>query len=252
MAHQKLKEIYAEKGERAKAVEECVIMSKIFRRQGDMDQAEDLLSEARQIDPNHPALEKAYKEMPATTSSTDVLSEIERLAQSLRANVQPKPKKAEKRTETPPPPKRIKTPVPPPPPEPAIQADEINIDFEEQFIQEPVHEQTPDSVLEPEKFDEVDFYIDQGLHSEAYRLLNQMNEKYPDDAGITGRLRKLKDKGVVAPVEAVSKQISDEKPVEKKAESIPSKVEAPVASLFISEREQEEIDEELLEDEIAE
>ncbi len=252
VAHQKLKEIYVEKGERAKAVEECVIMSKIFRRLGDMDQAEDLLSEARQIDPNHPALEKAFKEMPATSSSTDVLSEIERLAQSLRANVQPKPKKAEKRAETPPPPKRIKTPVPPPPPEPAIQADEINIDFEEQFIQEPVHEETPVSVLEPEKFDEVDFYIDQGLHSEAYRLLNQMNEKYPDDAGITGRLRRLKDKGVVTPFEPVSKQISEEKLLEMKAEPMPSKVEAPVASLFISETEQEEIDEELLEDEIAE
>ena len=254
VAHQKLKEIYAEKGERAKAVEECVIMSKIFRRQGDMDQAEDLLSEARQIDPNHPSLEKAYKEMPATSSSTDVLSEIERLAQSLKARVQPKPKKAEKRVETPEPPKRIKTPAPPPPPppEPEIQAEEINIDFEEQFIQEPVQEQTPVSVLEPEKFDEVDFYIDQGLHSEAYRLLNQMNEKYPDDAGITGRLRKLKDKDIAAPVEAVSKQTKDEKPVEKKAEPMPSKVEAPAPSLFISESEQEEIDEELLEEDIAE
>lgn len=254
VAHQKLKEIYVEKGERAKAVEECVLMSKIFRRQGDMDQAEDLLSEARQIDPNHPSLEKAFKEMPATSSSTDVLSEIERLAQSLKAKVQPKPKKAEKRVEIPAPPKRIKTPAPPPPPppEPVIQAEEINIDFEEQFIQEPVHEQTPVSVLEPEKFDEVDFYIDQGLHSEAYRLLNQMNEKYPDDAGITGRLRKLKDKDIAAPVEAVSKQTKDEKPVEKKAEPMPSKVEAPIASLFISESEQEEIDEELLEEDIAE
>ncbi|MCI0615755.1 hypothetical protein L0244_22450, partial [bacterium] len=254
VAHQKLKEIYAEKGERAKAVEECVIMSKIFRRQGDMDQAEDLLSEARQIDPNHPSLEKAFKEMPATSSSTDVLSEIERLAQSLKARVQPKPKKAEKRVETPEPPKRIKTPAPPPPPppEPEIQAEEINIDFEEQFIQEPVQEQTPVSVLGPEKFDEVDFYIDQGLHSEAYRLLNQMNEKYPDDAGITGRLRKLKDKDIAAPVEAVSKQKKEEKPVEKKAEPMPSKVEAPVPSLFISESEQEEIDEELLEEDIAE
>ena len=69
-----------------------------------MDQAEDLLSEARQIDPNHPSLEKAFKEMPATTSSTDVLSEIERLAQSLKANVHPKPKKAKAKVEAPAPP----------------------------------------------------------------------------------------------------------------------------------------------------
>jgi len=249
-AHQKLKEIYVEKGERAKAVEECVIMSKIFRRQGDMDQAEDLLSEARQIDPNHPSLEKAFKEMPATTSSTDVLSEIERLAQSLRANIQPKPKKAEKRVETPAPPRmktpappRIKTPAPappPPPPEPLMQADEINIDFEEEVIPD----KTSVSVLEPEKFDEVDFYMDQGLNAEASRLLNQMIEKYPDDAGVTARLRKLKDKGVEA--------VEDEKPVEKKAEVKPEKLEAPVPSLFISQSEQDEIDEELLEEDLAE
>jgi tetratricopeptide (TPR) repeat protein len=264
VAHQKLKEIYVEKGERAKAVEECVIMSKIFRRQGDMDQAEDLLSEARQIDPNHPSLEKAFKEMPATTSSTDVLSEIERLAQSLRANVQPKPKKAEKRIETPPPPRmktpappprmktpapppRMKTPAPPPPPpELLMQADEINIDFEQEMIPE----KTPVSVLEPEKFDEVDFYIDQGLNAEASRLLNQMSEKYPDDAGVTARLRKLKDKGIE--VEAVAKLVKDEKQAEKKAEAKPAIVEAPAPSLFISQSEQDEIDEELLEEDLAE
>lgn len=254
VARQKLKEIYVEKGERGKAVEECVIMSKIFRRQGDMDQAEDLLSEARQIDPNHPSLEKAFKEMPATTSSTDVLSEIERLAQSLRANVQAKPKKAEKRIETSPAPRiktpapRIKTPAPPPPPpEPLMQADEINIDFEQEMIAE----KTPVSVLEPEKFDEVDFYMDQGLNAEASRLLNQMSEKYPDDAGVTARLRKLKDRGVEV-VEAVSKPIKEEKPAEKKAEAEPAKVEAPVPSLFISQSEQDEIDEELLEEDLAE
>src|SRR5262249_52357527 len=64
VAHQKLKEIYLEKGERDKAVEECVVMSRVFRKRGDLDQAEDLLSEARQINPNHPALDKAFKEIP--------------------------------------------------------------------------------------------------------------------------------------------------------------------------------------------
>jgi pilus assembly protein FimV len=240
VAHQKLKEVYLDKGERDKAVEECVAMSKIFRRQGDLDQAEDLLSEARQIDPNHPSLEKAFKEMPATTSSSDVLSEIERLAQSLRAKVSPKPKKAEKRIQTPAP--------PPPPPEPVIQAEEINIDFEEQIIPEEVHEAAPLSVLEPEKFDEVDFYIDQGLHAEAYRLLNQMQEKYPEDAGIVARMWKLKEKGA-EPVEALSKQKKDEKPVEKKAEAKPVKVEAPSPSLFVSES---EVEEELLAEDVVE
>ena len=65
VVHQKLKEIYLEKGDRDRAVEECVVMSRIFRKQGDLDQAEDLLSEAQQINPNHPSLDRAYKEMPA-------------------------------------------------------------------------------------------------------------------------------------------------------------------------------------------
>jgi tetratricopeptide (TPR) repeat protein len=63
---QKLKEIYLEKGERDRAVEECIQMSKIFRKQGDLDQAEDLLSEARQINPNHAGLERAFKDLTAT------------------------------------------------------------------------------------------------------------------------------------------------------------------------------------------
>ena len=62
---QKLKEIYLEKGERDRAVEECIQMSKIFRKQGDLDQAEDLLSEARQINPNHVGLERAFKDLTA-------------------------------------------------------------------------------------------------------------------------------------------------------------------------------------------
>ncbi|HSP07919.1 MAG TPA: tetratricopeptide repeat protein, partial [Acidobacteriota bacterium] len=68
VAHQKLKEIYLEKGDRDRAVEECVLMSRMFRKQGDLDQAEDLLSEARQINPNHPSLDRAYKEMPAAVA----------------------------------------------------------------------------------------------------------------------------------------------------------------------------------------
>ncbi|HSE39345.1 MAG TPA: tetratricopeptide repeat protein, partial [Acidobacteriota bacterium] len=223
VAHQKLKEIYLEKGERGKAVEECVTMSKIFRKQSDMDQAEDLLSEARQIDPNHPSLEKAFKEMPATTSSTDVLSEIERLAQSLR-KIPSKSKPAAKAKEKVPAPKpkrepvielkpeikiepkielpqsKIKTapmsaPAPEPEPEPEIQIEEIS--------NEPIHnalyEKTPIGILDPEKFDEVDFYIDQGLLDEAARLLSQMKNKHPNDAGILTRIWKLKERGIPVP-----------------------------------------------------
>jgi|GEM_PF-1455737 len=67
---QKLKEIYLEKGERDRAVDECIQMSRIFRRQGDLDQAEYLLSEARQINPNHSGLERAFKDLAAKSGAT--------------------------------------------------------------------------------------------------------------------------------------------------------------------------------------
>ena len=72
-ARQKLKDLFLEKGERDKAVVECVAMSRIFRNQGDLDQAEDLLSEARQIQPNHPILESAYEEAPSFVQAAEVV-----------------------------------------------------------------------------------------------------------------------------------------------------------------------------------
>jgi tetratricopeptide (TPR) repeat protein len=238
VAHQKLKEIYLEKGERGKAVEECVLMSKMFRKQGDMDQAEDLLSEARQIDPNHPSLEKAFKEMPATISSTDVLSEIERLAQSLK-KIPAKPKAAKK------------APAPKPAPEPEIVLkEEPKIEIQEPHLQiqepeilpqqpeigthraeiqpisepeiqieelsdnvpiipEALFEKTPVSQLDAEKFDEVDFYIDQGLLDEAARVLAEMRQNFPNETGILSRLWKLKEKGIVVP-EKVEEEVKEE------------------------------------------
>ena len=84
VAHQKLKEIFLEKGDRDKAVEECIAMSRIFRTQGDLDQAEDLLSEARQIQPNHPALETAYEELPPVIKAEPAAKKAEEV------EVQPK------------------------------------------------------------------------------------------------------------------------------------------------------------------
>ena len=277
VAHQKLKEIYIEKGERSKAVEECVIMSKILRKKGDMDQAEDLLSEARQIDPNHPSLEKAFKEMPATSSATDVLSEIERLAQSLK-KMPSKAKQAKPKVKAPPPPpepepeiaiepepegepeiaieaESIKepeieiepelvnepeivsepeiinepevvpepeltiepeiqiqsetVPVPEPVSEPEIQIEELSIEVEESVSPEVLFEKTPTGILDREKFDEVDFYVDQGLFDEAARLLAQMNQQFPNEAGIMSRIWKLKEKGIDVP-DKVDEEVKEE------------------------------------------
>lgn len=177
LAHQKLKEIYIEKGERDRAVEECVAMSRIFRKQGDQDQAEDLLSEARQINPNHPGLDLAFKEAPS--GATDVFGEIEKLAQSMKT------RPASKAQPKPPPPKA----APPPPPAPV---EEIEIEIEEPAAVEAAG-------LGAEAFEEIDFYIGQGLNSEAKKLLHSMREQHGDDPGILTRLARLGERVAAAP-----------------------------------------------------
>lgn len=231
LVHQKLKEIYLEKGDRDRAVEECVVMSRIFRKQGDLDQAEDLLSEARQINPNHPSLDRAYKEMPAAVpvggavqeaepaarergshishpakpaqpeipkappviqkpvapsitssgslgSHKDLMGEIEKLAMEVKSR--PAAKTAHPKSQAPPSP----APVPEPPSVPEIIPHEVDIELES-----PVGEPVPESVgVPPQQFEEVDFYISQGLMSEAHRLLESLNDKYPDDPGVLQRM----------------------------------------------------------------
>jgi tetratricopeptide (TPR) repeat protein len=189
IAHQKLKEIYLEKGERDHAVEECITMSRIFRKQGDLDQAEDLLSEARQINPNHPSLDRAFKEIPSTAGTTDVLGEIEKLAQSLRS------KSGSFRAAKPQPPPS--PPPQPPKPEPVMpEEEEIEIDVEVPV--EELEEKTPVSALSPEKFEEIDFYMHQGLNADALRLLDTLKEKHPDDAGVISRLWKISEQTIRA------------------------------------------------------
>src|SRR5262249_50797628 len=137
VALQKLKEIYIEKGERDRAVEECVTMSRIFRQLGDLDQAEDLLSEARQINPNHPSLDQAFRELPsASPVPSDALSEIEKLAQSVKGKPSAKAQPAATRSEP------VKPPVAVAPPD----EEEIEIEIEEA---EPAPEPPPLSPIPP-------------------------------------------------------------------------------------------------------
>jgi tetratricopeptide (TPR) repeat protein len=201
LAHQKLKEIYLEKGERDKAVEECVAMSRIFRKQGNQDQAEDLLSEARQINPNHPVLDVAYKEVPA--ASTDVFGEIEKLAQSMKTRpgprTQPKPAPPQKA-------------APPPPP-----VEEVEIEIEEPA-------EALDAGLPAEAFEEIDFYIGQGLSSEAKKMLHSMRQQHGDDPGILTRLARLGERVAAAPKPPA--------PVIEKKEPVPEPVEEEISINF--------------------
>ena len=219
---QKLKEIYLEKGERDKAVEECVHMSRIFRKYGDSDQAEDLLSEARQINPNHPALEKAFKEFPSPAKAADVMGEIEKLAQSIKT------KSGSFRIQRP----SVKPPAPTPPsssvPIPSDFGMEIELEKPERVRIEPpapLVEHLPEST-----FEEIDFYSGQGLITEARDLLNLLKERHPDDPVVLSRLARLEGEVLPKAVEYMQEEAPEPVFVEEEVsislgEEIPISVE---------------------------
>ncbi len=52
-AHKKLKDIYKIEGNTSKAVEECIVISRLHHEKGDIKKAEDVLKEALELDPNN-------------------------------------------------------------------------------------------------------------------------------------------------------------------------------------------------------
>lgn len=261
-AHQKLKEIFLEKGERDRAVEQCIQMSGIFRTQGDLDQAEDLLSEARQINPNHSGLNRAFKELASTStnvaepaaqqapaavtppaSAPEPESPVARTVQpatkqpvktkkspqvtveipglkSLETKVSPKPKtaataqtgktadataakaraalteleKLAQQIKTQSSAFKIKTAAPPAqksvPPLPPTQSAPPGEVFEiEVEIEEP--QAPPPAILPESEFEEIDFFIDQGLITDAKNALIDLEKRHPADPAVIRRLERI-------------------------------------------------------------
>lgn len=82
-AHQKLIGIYRELDKKDKLVRQIIKLAKVFKDQGDLDTADNLVQEAMEIDPNHKAildfLEKGKAEQPSEKKATGI-SELEKLA----------------------------------------------------------------------------------------------------------------------------------------------------------------------------
>lgn len=209
LAHQKLREIYLENGDPDKAVEACVDMSRILRSRGDLDQAEDLLSEARQINPNHPALEKAYLELPAELVLPDIGAD------------------ASETGETSPSSETLFT----------TDAEEVEIEVEEAFGG--TDSEQPDQGFQlKQALEEIDFYRNQGLAAEAAKLLTELKEKYPEDPGVLQRFSNLEAEAAYAegvqepvveiPVEEIpgenslSSEISQDQPQQELLEGMDS------------------------------
>lgn len=190
VAHQKLKEIFLEKGDRDKAVEECIAMSRIFRIQGDLDQAEDLLSEARQIQPNHPALETAYEELPTGITSEHAAEKPEGVAVTTTYE------------------------------EPITEVGELQIDMEEPVLETPVVTENQEELA----LQEIDFYLGQGLIEDARKRLLKLASKFPDDSRILERLAKTEEEVPVPPVQ--EEAVFENVPVSVE-EEVPEQLEVP-------------------------
>lgn len=246
-AHQKLKEIYLEKGERDKAVEECIAMARILRRCGEIDQAEDLLSEARQINANHPALEKAFREVAppaaAPPKGPDVMGEIEKLAQNIKTksgtfkvpsrkpptSVKLPPELTKSKSPQPSLSKQLfdsimkssvsptrksappiaRQPVPAkkpaaPPPSPPAEAIEIEI-MEPEQMEKPIAAGLPDST-----FEEIDFFADQGMKDESWKLLRELKQKHPEDPGVLKRVAAMQRPQPAAPARTQDSYFAEE------------------------------------------
>jgi len=233
-AHQKLKEIFLEKGERDKAVDECIIMARILRRHGDTDQAEDLLSEARQINPNHAALEKAFKEAVAPAPAAppkgpDVMGEIEKLAQTIRTKSGsfkvPAASKPPGTVKLPPELSKSKSPSPSLSKQlfdsimksttPSVQKSRPSVSTRPPsapkmpFPSEPVEE--IEIGLPESAFEEIDFFSEQGMKDESWKLFQELKQKHPDDPGVVKRLAAMQEP---APV------VSEKEPVFPEPEEI--------------------------------
>jgi tetratricopeptide (TPR) repeat protein len=73
--------------------------------------------------------------------------------------------------------------------------DVLEIEIE---IEEP--EATPTAALPASEFEEIDFFMDQGLLEDARNALKSLQEKYPGDSGVAGRLERI-EKSLSTPPE---------------------------------------------------
>jgi tetratricopeptide (TPR) repeat protein len=205
----KLLAIYNEQSNRPKAVEECVELSKLFRDLGDDEAAQDILNDARDIDPNHPLLQHVEAAPPAKAEKEDKEEgeDLDEFDEAIEVEVEGFDDDEE--------------------------ADDEKEEEDEGFrtqsfeMEELAVEETPtpqpakrEPTLE-EALEEADFYLSQGFKDAAVKLLKTLDEKYPAEPRIKNKLAKL------VPSEAPPKPAAAQKPAKAKPpQAAPPKKEA--------------------------
>lgn len=149
--HRKLKKIYLERNDKEAAVTECLIMARIYEREGNLEGKGQILKEAFDIFPEDPRLLELTKAEEGMPSQADIEPEFTGSAlegvdgESLE----------------------IETPV-----EPSPEPQAAFAEFAEDLA-------------------EADFYLRQGLNEDAMNIYNRLLRMYPGNEEILKRIREI-------------------------------------------------------------
>jgi tetratricopeptide (TPR) repeat protein len=130
-SHAKLKEIYYDEGDKAKAVDECLTLAGILKARGRGEEARELFNEAIRIDPNNPRVKQQASGTPPVPAPAAAPA-----ARAAKPAPAPPPTASKPRPAAPPaPPPRAARPAPAAPPELEIEEvggpPELEIEVEE-------------------------------------------------------------------------------------------------------------------------
>lgn len=230
-AHQKLIGIYRQLDKKDKLVKQIIKLANVFRQQGDLDTAENLVEEAMQIDPNHKAILEFTEKGKAVKSRPQKVfgfKELDAIAEMVKGKKAETPKAVEKFEEIESP-QEFEEEVK----EEAVEEEkEIEIDMnEEQLSSQPeeklieIEEQSFEEVPEKkiieekeklpkenekesfsleisseeiertdelnEKLEEAEFYFAQELYEDAKKICEELNSKFPEDVRIIDLLGRI-------------------------------------------------------------
>lgn len=230
-AHQKLIGIYRQLDKKDKLVRQIIKLANVFKQQGDLETAENLVEEAMQIDPNHKAIleftEKGKRE-ELIQPKVPKIKELDALAEMVKSKKVADQKPREE-TEAIQKLKEIKEP----PAEEKEESKEIEIEINDEEItrqekliaieeeslgkaekeeekenlieqKEPLEEKQEESFSVEissedmatsnelnEKIEEAEFYFAQELYDDAKRICEELNSKYPAEIRVIDLLGRI-------------------------------------------------------------
>jgi tetratricopeptide (TPR) repeat protein len=202
-----LKDLYPSIGKGESAVKHLITLSEIAQENGELEEGIRYLEEALTYQPdNKEILEKLKAISPESIQEEPLLDELA---------------EAEARTEEP---KEVPVEVPPDfgieettPSESAETSfrdvmQDMTTGTEKSVVEEQIEPPPLESEDLQEQFDEVEFYVQQGLTDEAVKILKNILEKYPDNETAKNRLKELQ-----APEEVKADVVEEAVPVQEES-----------------------------------